>query len=68
MSSSQNWPTQRDISMHFRVFLRGSFWVLLRFKISNIFRVLDIPDISSFLMVRGGGGGVKAASLRMKKK
>ena len=26
-------------------------------KISNIFRVLDIPDISSFLKGGGGGGG-----------
>ena len=26
-------------------------------KISNIFRVLDIPDISFFLFFWGGGGG-----------
>ena len=47
--------------MHFRAFSWGGgyFWGVA--KISNIFRVLDIPDISSFFFFfffLGGGGGV----------
>ena len=29
-------------------------------KISNIFRVLDIPDISFFFFFGGGGGGLNS--------
>ena len=46
--SSQNWASLRVISMQFRVFLRSRFRIGIFFwvaKISNIFGVLEIPDI-----------------------
>ena len=40
--------------MHLRVFSYGIFLGVA--KISNIFRVLDIPDISFFFFFFWGGG------------
>ena len=39
--------------MHFRVSIEGIFWVA---KVSNIFGVLEIPDIYLFFFFGGGGG------------